>query len=442
MKVDQKLINEFIDIVNTSKSDTPKAKRYGTIAIENGEYKVTIDGSSDRLSFDAKSVYYENGERVNVDTTNNVVNVSPILDKSIENIKKDNTKFTHEINSINVKMATTIPTASSSSSVQGAQGPKGDPGEQGPKGDKGDKGDTGEQGPQGIQGIQGPKGDTGPAGTYTAGSQLTISNGTIGWKKYATVVTDWNTALSDGIYYSDSTASNIPEAKSFIGIVYTSENGVGYQEIIAYKTSFSSEYIARYYRMYRNSTFGEWKSLILQGPKGDKGDTGEQGIQGPKGDTGAQGPQGEQGPKGDTGEQGPQGIQGPKGDTGSFDTTALSTWTKSNLTVVSNTLISSSSTIKMYYNDVLKRVNILLHFQPAKDMTTSNASSTISLHNLSDTTKRPAGTIRQYWQSPTNAYNLYFQINSSGAMSMRIISGTFPSSSSVDLLFTYDILPS
>lgn len=424
VKVDQKLINEFIDIVNTSKSDTPKAKRYGTIAIENGEYKVTIDGSSDRLSFDAKSVYYENGERVNVDTTNNVVNVSPILDKSIENIKKDNIKFSHEINSINVKMDTTIPTSPSSSSVQGAQGPKGDPGEQGPKGDKGDKGDTGEQGPQGIQGIQGPKGDTGPAGTYTAGSQLTISNGTIGWKKYATQVTDWNSALSDGIYYSDSTASNLPEAKSFIGIVYTSENGVGYQEIIAYKTSFSSEYIARYYRMYRNSTFGDWKSLILQGPKGD---TGEQGIQGPKGDTGAQGPQGE---------------QGPKGDTGSFDTAAISTWTKTNLTVVSNSLVSTSSTIKMYYNDVLKRVNILLHFQPAKDMTTSNASSTISLHNLSDSTKRPAGTIRQYWRSPTNAYNLYFQINNSGAVSMRLIEGTFPSSSSVDMLFTYDILPS
>ena len=54
----------------------------------------------------------------------------------------------------------------------------------------------------------------------------------------------------------------------------------------------------------------------LQGPKGDTGATGPQGIQGPKGDkgeTGPQGPQGIQGPKGDTGATGPQG---PKGDTG------------------------------------------------------------------------------------------------------------------------------
>ena len=67
---------------------------------------------------------------------------------------------------------------------------------------------------------------------------------------------------------------------------------------------------------------------LLVGDKGEKGDTGAQGIQGEKGETGEQGPQGEkgdtgeqgiQGPKGDTGEQGPQGpqgAQGPKGDTG------------------------------------------------------------------------------------------------------------------------------
>lgn len=41
-----------------------------------------------------------------------------------------------------------------------------------------------------------------------------------------------------------------------------------------------------------------------QGPKGDKGDTGAQGLQGPKGD------------KGDTGSQGLQGIKGDKGDKG------------------------------------------------------------------------------------------------------------------------------
>lgn len=53
---------------------------------------------------------------------------------------------------------------------------------QGPKGDAGEPGATGPQGPQGVQGIQGPqgeKGDTGPAGTYTAGEGIDITNGVI-----------------------------------------------------------------------------------------------------------------------------------------------------------------------------------------------------------------------------------------------------------------------
>ena len=53
-----------------------------------------------------------------------------------------------------------------------------------------------------------------------------------------------------------------------------------------------------------------------QGPQGLKGDTGAQGPQGLKGDTGARGPQGLKGEKGDTGEQGPQGLKGEKGSDG------------------------------------------------------------------------------------------------------------------------------
>jgi hypothetical protein len=71
---------------------------------------------------------------------------------------------------------------------QGPQGVKGDTGDQGiqgisgnegPQGLKGDTGDQGPQGPQGIKGDtgdQGPQGETGPAGTYTAGLGVTISN--------------------------------------------------------------------------------------------------------------------------------------------------------------------------------------------------------------------------------------------------------------------------
>ena len=49
---------------------------------------------------------------------------------------------------------------------------------------------------------------------------------------------------------------------------------------------------------------------LTPGPKGEKGDTGPQGIQGPKGDTGPQGIQGPKGDKGDTGQQGPAGEDG------------------------------------------------------------------------------------------------------------------------------------
>lgn len=48
----------------------------------------------------------------------------------------------------------------------------------------------------------------------------------------------------------------------------------------------------------------------LKGPKGDKGDVGEQGPAGPKGDAGVAGPAG---PKGDTGEAGPKGDKGDAG---------------------------------------------------------------------------------------------------------------------------------
>jgi len=51
----------------------------------------------------------------------------------------------------------------------------------------------------------------------------------------------------------------------------------------------------------------------VQGPKGDKGDTGAQGPKGDKGDTGDTGPKGD---KGDTGDTGPKGDKGDTGDTG------------------------------------------------------------------------------------------------------------------------------
>lgn len=69
-------------------------------------------------------------------------------------------------------------------------------------------------------------------------------------------------------------------------------------------------------------TYSDFTAEQLSALKGEKGDTGPQGLKGDTGDTGPQGlkgdtgPQGEQGPKGDTGPQGPQGEKGDKGDKG------------------------------------------------------------------------------------------------------------------------------
>ena len=72
---------------------------------------------------------------------------------------------------------------------------------------------------------------------------------------------------------------------------------------------------------------GNWSYLILngiQGPQGNKGETGAAGPQGAKGETGAIGPQGNKGetgaagPQGAKGETGAIGPQGAKGETGAI----------------------------------------------------------------------------------------------------------------------------
>ena len=161
----------------------------------------------------------------------------------------------------------------------GATGPQGIQGLQGEKGDKGDKGDTGPQGPQGIQGEtgpQGPKGDKGDTGA-------TGPQGPKGDKG------DQGTGVTIlGSYASESEL--------------TTAHPTG---------SIGDSYLINGYLYVWSDTDTAWINVgNIQGPQGEKGDTGETGPQGPKGDTGATGPQG---PKGDTGETGPQGE---KGDTG------------------------------------------------------------------------------------------------------------------------------
>lgn len=63
--------------------------------------------------------------------------------------------------------------------AQGAQGVQGATGAQGAQGERGEKGDTGETGAQGPQGATGAQGAVGPAGTYTAGTGISIENDVI-----------------------------------------------------------------------------------------------------------------------------------------------------------------------------------------------------------------------------------------------------------------------
>ena len=175
----------------------------------------------------------------------------------------------------------------------GPAGPKGDTGDKGDKGDtgatgsKGDKGDTGatgekgQQGPKGDTGDTGATGDTGPAGakgdTGATGTGITIKGS---YDTYEELIHDHPTG-------------NVEDSYLVNGSLYV-WNGNAWQNVGNIK--------------------GEKGDT---GSQGVKGDTGERGPQGVKGDTGATGATGSKGDKGDTGETGAQGIQGVKGDTGS-----------------------------------------------------------------------------------------------------------------------------
>ncbi len=141
---------------------------------------------------------------------------------------------------------------------------------------KGDKGDTG------AQGIQGEKGDTGAKG----------EDGTV-----------W-TIGTNGNWYCNGEDSGMP-SRGVQGVQGLQGNTGASAYDVAKANGFEG-------------TEAEWLASL----KGEKGDTGAQGIQGEKGDTGAQGIQGEKGDKGDQGiqgekgDKGDQGIQGEKGDKG------------------------------------------------------------------------------------------------------------------------------
>lgn len=162
----------------------------------------------------------------------------------------------------------------------GPAGPVGEQGIQGEMGPMGPQGDTGCPGPQGEQGIQGPAGETGPKGdTGPMGETPTIAIGTVSSGDVAKVTA-------------------IP-----------TETGVSLDFTIPK---------------------GEKGDTGPQGIQGERGEQGEQGIQGERGEQGEQGIQGERGEKGEQGIQGEPGIDGKDGENGKDGETPV-------ITVVENT---------------------------------------------------------------------------------------------------------
>ncbi|WP_353279478.1 collagen-like protein [Wolbachia endosymbiont (group B) of Xanthorhoe designata] len=204
----------------------------------------------------------------------------------------------------------------------GVQGPKGEPGVRGVKGDmgyygltgpQGDKGDTGSSGAHGSKGDQGPKGEKGNQGTN--GITPSINQ----------VVTEFSSNRT----HLNPLAVAIMEKDQL--------NSMGFSERIAH---FFGERVKREDSLKalvkgvqgppgqkgESGRNGEPGLKGEQGSKGNKGDRGFLGPEGSKGDTGSKGDKGEPGApgsKGDIGLPGPQGIQGPpglrgnKGDQGS-----------------------------------------------------------------------------------------------------------------------------
>ena len=151
----------------------------------------------------------------------------------------------------------------------GPAGPKGDTGDKGDKGDtgatgsKGDKGDTGatgekgQQGPKGDTGDTGATGDTGPAGakgdTGATGTGITIKGS---YDTYEELVHDYPTG-------------NVGDCYLVNGSLYVWNTNA-------------------------------WENV--GSIKGEKGDTGSQGVKGDTGDTGPQGVKGDTGATGATGQ--------------------------------------------------------------------------------------------------------------------------------------------
>ena len=239
------------------------------------------------------------------------------------------------------------------------KGEKGDAGEQGPKGDKGDKGDAGKGISSVIQsGVEGNKVTYTIIYTDGSTSNFTMTNGSDGHTPVITINSDGYWCIdgsslgikakgdsgTDGRGISSIVSSYDENGNTLVTIIYTDgtnqtvtikkgekgdtgDKGMDGSSLISGKGAPSSDvghdgdsYVDTDTWDYYIKSNGSWVlNGNIKGSKGDKGETGETGPKGDKGDTGETGSKGEKGDAGDKGMDGSSLISGkgaPSSDVG------------------------------------------------------------------------------------------------------------------------------
>ena len=104
---------------------------------------------------------------------------------------------------------------------------------------------------------------TPPNTTYSAGAQLALSGTTFKLADHCTTITDWNAAVTDGLYMAYN-ASNAPDANTWwFGRVTSRNTNYVIQEIFKFTASTDAYAIPKRMRAKMNGTWGAWKDVTV-----------------------------------------------------------------------------------------------------------------------------------------------------------------------------------
>ncbi len=104
---------------------------------------------------------------------------------------------------------------------------------------------------------------TPPNTTYSAGAQLALSGTTFKLADHCTTITDWNAAVTDGLYMAYN-ASNAPDANtSWFGRVTSHNTNYVIQEIFKFTASTDAYAIPKRMRAKTNGKWGAWKDVTV-----------------------------------------------------------------------------------------------------------------------------------------------------------------------------------